>query len=90
MVQNVIQTGRQPNRGDIVPAVREPHHPCAKPQQNDPDILDAVVREESFEIVLHQRVEHPSTADNPPTVRTITPQDNRGTPRPNAQTRTMP
>ena len=48
MVQYVIQTGRQPDRGDIVPAVREPHHPCAKAQENDPDILNAVVREESF------------------------------------------
>ena len=30
-------------------------------EQDDPDVLDAVVREQPFEIVLHQRVQHTQT-----------------------------
>jgi hypothetical protein len=59
VVEHMVETGRQPDCADVVAAVGQTHHPCTKAEQNDADILDAVVRQETFEIVLHQRVQHP-------------------------------
>ena len=55
-----------------------------------PDVLDAVVREEPLEVVLHQRIQHAQHRREPSHATTNTPHDSLGTPRPNAQTRTMP
>ena len=48
------------------------------------------VRQESLQIVLHQRIEHPEHRRQASNNEDETPQDNLGTPRPNAQTRTSP
>ena len=59
VIQHVVQTGRQSYGGDVAPPIGESDHPRAKAQENDPDVLNAVVRQESLQIVLHQRIEHP-------------------------------
>ena len=54
---NAPQAGGKPNRGDLAAAVRQPNHARPETEQDDADVLDAVVREQTLEIVLHQRVE---------------------------------
>ena len=43
---------------DIPATVGQPHHPGTQAQQDDADILDAVIREEPLEIVLHERIQN--------------------------------
>ena len=58
MVEGVIETSDQSERGQIRLAQRAKHQRRAEADKNDADILDAVPREQALEVVLHQRVEH--------------------------------
>ena len=51
--------GERDRREDAAHALRAPqNHRQPHADQNDPDVLDAVEREQAFEVVLLERVEH--------------------------------
>ena len=58
VIQHVVETRRDADRRDVTAAVRQGHHPCAETEEDDADVLDAVIRQEALEIVLHERIQH--------------------------------
>ena len=58
MVEGVIKAGNQRERGQIRLPQRAKHQRRAKADEDDADVLNAVPREQPFEVVLHQRVEN--------------------------------
>ena len=58
MVEGVQQAGRQGQRGNRGHAERAERQREPKPNENDADVLDRVVGEQSLEVVLHQSVEN--------------------------------
>ena len=49
------EAAREPQHGPVEPVLRHPERADAEPDQDDADVLDAVVREEALEIVLRER-----------------------------------
>ncbi len=71
-------------------AVRHPQHSHAHAQQDDPDILDAVIRQESLEVVLGQGPEHPqSRRSRSPSPNRVHP-NQAGAPPRRSSTRSRP
>ena len=58
MVDGVVESRDEGDRSQPGVAQGDKHHRGAEPDENDSDILDAVIGQQAFEIVLHQRVEH--------------------------------
>ena len=58
VVQGVKERRRQPQRREGVDAQRRKDDGAAQAQQDDADVLDAVIGEQSLEIVLRQGVQH--------------------------------
>ena len=58
VVQHVVEAGGDADRGQSLAVHRERHHAGAQPEQDDADVLDAVVGEQPLEVVLHQRIQH--------------------------------
>ena len=58
VVQCVIQPRNQRHSRHRRMPQRPENHRRAKPNQDDPDVLDAVVRQQALQIVLHQRIQH--------------------------------
>ena len=54
----MVETGRDADSSEGRLAISEGNHPGAQPEEDDADVLDAVIGEEPFEIVLHQRIQH--------------------------------
>ena len=58
MIEHVQQAGRERERSRPRHSVRLEGERKAKSDENDPDVLNRVVREQPLEVVLHQCVEH--------------------------------
>ena len=57
VIQHVVEARRDADRCDVTAPVRQGHHSGAKTEQDDPDVLDAGIRKEPLEIVLHERIQ---------------------------------
>ena len=58
VVQRVVKPGDQRDGGQVGVAQRAKHQRRAEPDQDDSDVLDAVVRKQALEVMFHQRIEH--------------------------------
>ena len=58
VIQGVKEARDQRDGGKSGMAQCNEHQRSAEPDQDDADILDAVISKQAFEIVLHQRVKH--------------------------------
>ena len=58
MIEHVQQAGRERERSRPRHSVRLEGERKAKSDENDPDVLNRVVREQPLEVVLHQCVKH--------------------------------
>ena len=58
VVDGVIQPGDERQRRQHRVVRMQEHQGRPQPHQDDADILDAVIRQQPLEVVLHQRVEH--------------------------------
>ena len=58
VVEGVIEAGHEPHRRKGRQPVALEHEPGADAEEDDPDVLDRVIGQESLEIVFHERVQH--------------------------------
>src|SRR5689334_22849885 len=58
MVDGVVEPCQQRKSSKVRQTVGLKNHTGPDSQQNDADVLNTVVREEAFQIMLHQRVHH--------------------------------
>ncbi len=57
MVQRVIEAGDQRQCGQARVSQRPEHQRRAEAHENDADVLNAVIGQESLQVVLHKRVQ---------------------------------
>jgi hypothetical protein len=58
MIDRVIEPGEKSQRSKFCEPVGLKDHAGPDAQQDDADVLHAVVREQAFEIMFHQRIHH--------------------------------
>ncbi len=58
MVERVQQRRRERDRAPLRTTERREHQRCPEPEDDDPDVLDRVKRQQSLELVLKQRIQH--------------------------------
>ena len=90
MVHHVIQTGGNRHDRQLRSVRRQHGHPGAEPEEDDPGILDRAVGQQSFQVVLRQRIEHAENRRERAEAHAGQAPRRAGVPRPNAQTRKSP
>ncbi len=58
MIDRVVEPGEKPQCGKFLQPVGLKDHAGTDAEQNDADVFHAVKRQETLEVVLHERIHH--------------------------------
>ena len=64
VVDGVIQPGQERQRGEHRMAAVQKHQRRAQAHQDDANVFDAVIRQQTLEVMFHERVEHAQYGGN--------------------------